>query len=279
MDSIIDNMTTGVGRHNLHKLKDEKYLSCLESQTDLWAQLKRKIRAFREGTYSADELVTMSETYFIMANHTVQAAERYSEEKASALQKIQVALVAVISLVVVFLGYKTFAAVRLRRRNLLLNDMAYMDTNTGLPNKGMCEKMLLEKGILEKDRTYACLMFDLNNLKAVNDTLGHKAGDALIHGFAGILRKTLPEEVFLGRYGGDEFIAVAEGVSEVQIRLLLDQIEKNISKYRDSKYGITISYAVGYEMSTGYQDCNLRILLDQADKNMYADKMRKKGRK
>ena len=51
-------------------------------------------------------------------------------------------------------------------------------------------------------------MFDLNNLKTTNDTMGHSAGDRLIMDFARLLRSVIPDKGFVGEYGGDEFMAV-----------------------------------------------------------------------
>ena len=58
----------------------------------------------------------------------------------------------------------------------------------------------------------ALCVFDLNNLRIINNRLGHDQGDAYIRSFAVQLRKALPEEYFAGRDGGDEFIAVLECV-------------------------------------------------------------------
>lgn len=58
------------------------------------------------------------------------------------------------------------------------------------------------------DGSVALCVFDLNNLRIINNRLGHDQGDAYIRSFAVQLRKALPEEYFAGRDGGDEFIAV-----------------------------------------------------------------------
>lgn len=60
------------------------------------------------------------------------------------------------------------------------------------------------------DGSVALCVFDLNNLRIINNRLGHDQGDAYIRSFAVQLRKALPEEYFAGRDGGDEFIAVLE---------------------------------------------------------------------
>ena len=53
-----------------------------------------------------------------------------------------------------------------------------------------------------------CIMFDLNNLKTANDTMGHSAGDRLVMDFARLLRSVIPDKDFVGRYGGDEFTSI-----------------------------------------------------------------------
>ena len=57
----------------------------------------------------------------------------------------------------------------------------------------------------------AMCVFDMNNLRTINNTLGHDKGDEYICSFAIQLRKAVPDEFFAGRDGGDEFIAVLEG--------------------------------------------------------------------
>ena len=78
--------------------------------------------------------------------------------------------------------------------------LANTDSHTGLPNKSACEKILNNKEII--DEPTACIMFDLNNLKTVNDTMGHSSGDQLIMNFARLLRSVIPEEDFVEAHGG-----------------------------------------------------------------------------
>lgn len=72
----------------------------------------------------------------------------------------------------------------------------------------------------------ACIMFDLNNLKTVNDTMGHSAGDRLIMDFAKLLHSVIPEKDFVGRYGGDEFMAVIYHTSKTEIEELLKNLRR-----------------------------------------------------
>lgn len=78
------------------------------------------------------------------------------------------------------------------------NDLiAYLDdVLSGLSNKGSCKELLNSKEILREPTV--CIMLDLNNLKIVNDTMGHSAGDQLILNFARLLRRVIPEKHFVG---------------------------------------------------------------------------------
>ncbi len=66
-------------------------------------------------------------------------------------------------------------AMKMARSNRALEKKAYIDVHTGLPNKSRCEEILNDTEVICE--MTVCMMFDLNNLKIVNDTKGHSAGD------------------------------------------------------------------------------------------------------
>jgi len=89
---------------------------------------------------------------------------------------------------------------------------AYYDPLTGLPNRTMAEERLgrtVESPPREGRRT-AVLFIDLDRLKAINDSLGHRAGDEVLVATARRLRDSLRPKDFLARFGGDELVAVLE---------------------------------------------------------------------
>lgn len=99
---------------------------------------------------------------------------------------------------------------RLRRQAL---EAAERDPLTGLLNRRGVVRFY---GECERDTPLALVTFDLNDLKAVNDTAGHGAGDAYLKGFARALEAALPRGA-VGRWGGDEFVALLPGgVAEAQ---------------------------------------------------------------
>ena len=122
----------------------------------------------------------------------------------------------------------------------------------------------------------ACIIFDLNNLKITNDTLGHSVGDQLIMNFARLLRNVVPMKNFVGRYGGDEFVVVICDTSKEEVENILNQLQEEVDQFNRYGRNETISYAYGWAFSKDYTDCTLRVLFDKADHYMYENKRDKK---
>lgn len=117
-------------------------------------------------------------------------------------------------------------------------------------------------------------MLDLNDLKKVNDTLGHEMGDIMILNFAKLLRKVVPLQYFAGRFGGDEFIVIAEDISDKEeAEELIQNIKDMILKFNGLRGEFQIDYACGFAFSEDYPGASLMDLLNEADLKMYEDKV------
>lgn len=151
------------------------------------------------------------------------------------------------------------------------------DEATGLPNKNKCEEILEgSDGGEEISGVYAVCVFDLNNLRTINNSLGHDKGDEYIRSFAVQLRKAVPEEYFVGRNGGDEFLAILRGLNREEVEACMNHIRTQTAEYSRQHPEMPISYAGGYALSTEFEDCDIRELFRHADQNMYIDKNRAK---
>jgi diguanylate cyclase (GGDEF)-like protein len=276
LDTTLSALKDGGGENGLKQLSDQEFVLSLQEQIALWDTLKQEIFKSREMGSQNTSLLMLSEDYFEKANQTVKEAERYSDDKASHLVSVEIMLIANLLLLVALLLYKSVNGFWLSKRNKELSQMAFLDANTGLPNKGKCDSVMSKHGMLNADKEDACVMFDLNNLKTVNDTLGHRAGDTLILAFARIIRETMPKDVFVGRYGGDEFIAILFDTNENKVKKLLNDVNENVIRFNKTDSDVKISYAVGYQMSHKCSDCTLQTLLGKADQKMYKDKEKKK---
>ncbi|MBP2477857.1 diguanylate cyclase (GGDEF)-like protein [Crossiella equi] len=86
-----------------------------------------------------------------------------------------------------------------------------------------------------RDEPAALLLLDLDHFKGVNDTLGHPAGDAVLHGVAGLLRTVTGPAAVLGRYGGhggDEFLALLPGHGPEAARALAARVRAAVPALR-----------------------------------------------
>ncbi len=106
----------------------------------------------------------------------------------------------------------------------IIHNLAYYDSLTGLPNKSLLED-IFNSYIKESNTASALLLIDLDNFKYVNDTLGHKAGDNLLMRVAERINNMLNKEYWAGRFGGDEFIILIKGFSDIsEIKLYAEKL-------------------------------------------------------
>ena len=242
----------------------------MKIQSDYWDKLKIEIEAVRNKGYENTDIVNMSEIYFTMADETVSAAESYSEKIAVKIRTIELLSALDMLSLVILVIMQTLRAMQMAMQNRLLEQKAFIDAHTGLPNKSACNELLNKKDIITAPT--ACILFDLNNLKIVNDTRGHSAGDQLIMNFAKLLRSVIPEKDFVGRYGGDEFIAVIYHTNEAEIKEILKVLYREKDRLNSYENQIPIDYACGWALSSDNMSCTMQMLLDDADANMYKNK-------
>lgn len=272
LDGILYELKNGGDSYKLIVLDDERYQEYLEELMVSWGELKEEINKVRKDGYQSTQIVEMSEEYFHLADKTVSAAESYSENIVRTLTFAENLMIFVIIILFGMVLYFYGRSTKLSKRNTELESTAYLDKHTGLPNKSRCEELLHMGGFI-KDTT-CCIMVDMNNLKKVNDTLGHAAGDEMISNFARLLRFAIPKQHFVGRYGGDEFIAILHNITEAEIKKILNDLQEEVIQFNIKNHGTenTISYAVGYAISTDSEEITIKTLLERADYQMYCNK-------
>nr|WP_241742150.1 diguanylate cyclase [Microbacterium yannicii] len=163
------------------------------------------------------------------------------------------------------------AVARIRLEDTLRR-AAMHDEVTGLPNRRLVEEDVTRT---MRDCTALSVLFvDLDGFKAVNDHLGHAAGDALLREVGQRLRSSIRESDVLGRFGGDEFIAVAAVDSDGDAAMLADRIRAAIAQpYDDLPPGIAITASVGVVTVGNDGAPVMDRLIRAADHAMYDAKM------
>ena len=177
-----------------------------------------------------------------------------------------------VSLVLIFLVSICYFAWNKRRQKRVLEKIAFVDNVTGgnTYNKFLVD---VQETLSNKiNKQFYILSFDVDNFKSYNDTYGHNNGDLCLKHFAKAIQECFPEGSILGRYGGDEFMAVIYHTSQTEVEEILKCLclEKDRLNNREDK--MLIDYAYGWALSANDGKYTIQTLLDKADSYMYENK-------
>lgn len=147
------------------------------------------------------------------------------------------------------------------------------DSLTGLYNKAATQNYIHD--ILsnsKNNKDYAFFIFDIDNFKNVNDTLGHAAGDKVIYDFANAIKDEFRDNDIIGRIGGDEFAAFIPCTDMDMVKKKAMSILESLSyEYTDDKGKVNISSSIG--VSTTFEsERDFESLYKNADKALYKTK-------
>ena len=146
------------------------------------------------------------------------------------------------------------------------------DALTGLFNRYAYSQALNDHAASDRlPDGFAAYSVDINDLKQVNDTRGHEAGDELIRGAAECISQVFADGSRCYRTGGDEFIVLAGETDAVRARENLDLLKQKAEAWTGSA-GQRLSLAAGYALAKDNPDLNAEELVRQSDLAMYASK-------
>ena len=149
--------------------------------------------------------------------------------------------------------------------------MAYTDALTGLGNRAAFEQRIkMLRRDQDKHTSLWCVCADINNLKLVNDTRGHTAGDKLICAAAAALKSALGERAWVYRTGGDEFVAFLVDCGQAEVEKNMEAFQREMEAFSREEE-IPLEAAWGYDCYRREGDTISELIL-RSDQNMYASK-------
>jgi diguanylate cyclase (GGDEF)-like protein len=181
-----------------------------------------------------------------------------------------------------FFGFRGFASdlTKMRQSEVELDRLARQDSLTGLANREMLRRALDDALVGAARRKHRCSVFllDLDRFKAVNDTLGHPAGDTLLRLVSLRLREAIGKLGQVGRLGGDEFQVVLPSMSDqAELGALAQEVIDSLSRpYTINGTVVSIGTSVGI-VTSDYDDRTADDLMRDADLALYAAKAAGKG--
>lgn len=168
-----------------------------------------------------------------------------------------------------------------QRKIDVMRRMAFLDHLTQLPNRRYMESAL-ETALTEfkfQDDPFGLLLADIDDFKKVNDTLGHVCGDHALEEVARTIVAALRPVDIVGRWGGDEFLAIVRNVNPEILRVLADRCTTIVANVAvpgsdDNRAQITVS--VGAALAR--RGDTSAALIHRADRFMYQSKAAGRGR-
>ncbi|OPY77951.1 MAG: putative diguanylate cyclase AdrA [Syntrophorhabdus sp. PtaU1.Bin058] len=179
------------------------------------------------------------------------------------------------------LYYETISQDITERKRLeqRLSAMSITDELTGLYNRRGFLTLTQQQLKIETRAKQDMLLFftDLDNMKQINDTLGHKEGDRALIDVAGIFKETFRESDIIGRMGGDEFAVFAINTTDETQKILTTRLQNNLDTFNDRSmrpYKLFLSIGVAhYDPET---PSSIDELITRADTLMYEQKKGKR---
>lgn len=162
-----------------------------------------------------------------------------------------------------------------------LREMSDTDQLTGLYNRRKLERELISQfeAFTRYGLSTSILMFDLDNLKVINDSLGHLAGDELITTLAKTCMAELRANDIACRFGGDEFVVALPAIDQVQAVQLAERLHRcfidALSRFSVKETKATVSMGIS-SMTVG--DTSYLDVLRRADTALYQAKHQGKNR-
>ncbi len=150
------------------------------------------------------------------------------------------------------------------------------DTLTGIANRRAIFEHLdgeLNRNEREK-KSISIAMLDVDHFKAVNDTYGHQAGDAVLTEFVARISNNIRPYDCVGRYGGEEFLLVLPGTNEGNAAIVCERILNNVQSEPFNLDGVSIDVTVSIGLATWSGREDVDKLVAAADSALYMAKER-----
>ena len=224
----------------------------------------KKFSTFKIIQLSLLVVLTLTSLYFLMKPQVKQYV--FSSTPATILFII-VWIVLLASFIFLLIDFNLIASIKLNYHNLY--DVAYSDQLSGIPNRFSCDTVIekyYDKKLLEN---LACIMIDLTNLPEVNSLYDHATGNRLLKDFSSILSSASLSLCFVGRNGGNKFLAIFENGEQAKIDTFLARIADRVKQHNQSSDVIAIEYHTGVAMNSKEHIDQITNLIALANKRIY----------
>jgi len=171
----------------------------------------------------------------------------------------------ILGLSFVFLYYDFYSFTGIRRENAELDNAIYSDALTGIANRYSVDLYLGQFQNQPLPDDIGCVTIEMSNLVSINKEHGHEAGDGAIQDFSEIMRRASSGTCFIGRNGGNKFLAIFRDCTEEKIGQYIQKIRELVEEHNKNSE-VTLEYVLGSAFQEGEQVRTLTELVALSDR-------------
>lgn len=172
-----------------------------------------------------------------------------------------------VSFLFLLIDFRLIASIKLNYHNLY--DVAYSDQLSGIPNRFSCDTVIEKYYDQPLPADIGCVMIDLTNLPDVNQLYGHATGNQLLKDFSSILSSAALSLCFVGRNGGNKFLAIFEHCDQSKLDTFLARIADRVNQHNRAADAIAIEYHTGIALNSAEHLEQITLLISLANKRIY----------
>lgn len=172
-----------------------------------------------------------------------------------------------LAFIFIFMDFSLFSS--FKREYWELDFAVSYDPLSGIANRYSCDAVIEKYLDKPLPKNVGCIMIDLSNIKEVNEAYGHIGGNHLIREFSSILHSASTDLCFVGRNGGNKFLALFEDCTNGKLKIFLSRVHDRVEKNNSSPDAIPIVYQYGIAFDEGAAVSNINELIALSNKRIY----------
>ena len=155
--------------------------------------------------------------------------------------------VLLVTFIFLLIDFSLISSMKMDYHNLY--DVAYSDPLSGIPNRFSCDTIIEKYYDKKLPDDIACVMIDLSNLPEINTLYDHRTVNKVLKDFSGILSTAAVSLCFVGRNGGNKFLAIFENCTDEKLNTFLDRVTDRVDQYNQASDSISMEYRIGKAMN------------------------------
>ena len=248
INNIIFGLRNGSETFNLVKLDDPNYQNLVEDTITIWNAIRAQIVDVRLiGGGGRDELISLSEQHFSLADQMVSSAEIYSQKIATSIEKMETGITVCLLVSAAIIFHQLLHAVMIIGKN---RDFKQKDIATGLYKKYYFYEHADNEIVANPKNTYTAFCAYVEHYNVLNERYSYQKCNTMMRDLAELLQKHIPDCILAGRLQEDTFAFLLGKQPDDswldKIREMIDQdflypVSVKFSVYDQSKRGLSMS--------------------------------------